>query len=99
MSKAVCRSITTPDDKHHGWVIFCPGCRMAHVFDKRWEFNGDQVKPTFTGSYLQHRSPSWPADGSHPRCHSFVKDGTIQFLSDCDHELAGKTLDLKPRED
>jgi len=27
-------------------------------------------------------------------CHSFVKDGMIQFLSDCTHELAGKTVEM-----
>ena len=27
-------------------------------------------------------------------CHSYVTDGKIQFLSDCTHDLAGKTVDL-----
>lgn len=27
-------------------------------------------------------------------CHSFVRDGKIQFLGDCTHELAGQTVDL-----
>ncbi len=27
-------------------------------------------------------------------CHSFVKDGQIQFLSDCTHALAGRTVEL-----
>lgn len=27
-------------------------------------------------------------------CHSFVRDGMIEFLSDCTHALAGKTLPL-----
>jgi Family of unknown function (DUF6527) len=26
------------------------------------------------------------------RCHSFITDGKIQFLDDCTHELAGKTV-------
>jgi hypothetical protein len=29
-----------------------------------------------------------------PRCHSFVTDGRIQFLSDSTHALAGQTVDL-----
>lgn len=29
-----------------------------------------------------------------PRCHHYVRDGRIEFLSDCDHALAGKTVDL-----
>jgi hypothetical protein len=28
------------------------------------------------------------------RCHSFVTDGEIQFLNDCSHDLAGKTVPL-----
>lgn len=27
-------------------------------------------------------------------CHSFVTDGRIQFLGDCTHAMAGKTVDL-----
>jgi hypothetical protein len=27
-------------------------------------------------------------------CHSFVKDGMIQFLADCTHELKGQTVEL-----
>lgn len=28
------------------------------------------------------------------RCHSFVRDGRIQFLGDCSHALANQTVDL-----
>ena len=28
------------------------------------------------------------------RCHSFITDGMIQFLSDCSHNLAGQTVPL-----
>ena len=31
-----------------------------------------------------------------PRCHSFVTNGEIRFIGDCTHELAGKTVNLKP---
>jgi hypothetical protein len=27
-------------------------------------------------------------------CHSFVRNGQIQFLSDCTHKMAGQTVDL-----
>lgn len=27
-------------------------------------------------------------------CHSFMRDGKIEFLSDCTHHLAGKTVDM-----
>ena len=56
-----------------------------------WAFNGDlreRSKPTF--------SPSMLVNGSDPekRCHSFVKDGNIQFLGDCYHELKNMTMPL-----
>jgi hypothetical protein len=35
-----------------------------------------------------------PISGKCFRCHSFVTDGRIQFLSDCTHALAGQTVDL-----
>lgn len=91
----VCHVINTPDGKLHGYAIRCPGCGFAHVFDARWKFNGDLDAPTFEGSMLVHRSRAWPAEHAHGRCHSFVRAGSIQFLADCDHALAGKTVKLE----
>lgn len=80
--------ILTSNGSHGGYIIYCQGCKSYHNFDSRWTFNGDFEKPTFTPSMLvnQHR-PN--------RCHSFVTDGKIQFLSDCFHEYAGQTLELE----
>lgn len=30
------------------------------------------------------------------QCHSFVRDGRIEFLNDSTHALAGQTIDLPP---
>lgn len=69
----------------------CPGCQSNHAFDSRWTFNGDFQKPTFNPSLLVEI-------GKHPnppdRCHSFVKEGKIQFLNDCSHDMAGQTVDI-----
>lgn len=40
--------------------------------------------------------PDEPAPFQCERCHSFVTDGEIRFLSDCTHALAGKTVRLEP---
>jgi hypothetical protein len=32
-------------------------------------------------------------------CHSFVVEGTWQFLTDCTHRLAGVTVPLEPLPD
>lgn len=44
----------------------------------------------FTERFPEEDPWEWPCC----RCHSFVKAGKIQFLADCSHELAGKTVDL-----
>lgn len=79
-----------------------------------WGFNGDYDKPTFTPSILVqagHYAPGWQGPkcwcntdlpNCHykcVRCHSFVTNGQIQFLSDCTHALAGKTVPLTPQPD
>jgi hypothetical protein len=73
-----------------------------------WQFNGDYDKPTFNPSVLvRYRHPKGhtnenPAplgyEGEYVEdiCHSFVRDGQIQFLADCKHALAGQTVALKP---
>lgn len=71
-----------------------------------WDFNGDGDRPTFSPSVLV-TGTQWLTDNEHARvmrgehveprplvCHSFVRDGNIQFLDDCTHALAGQTVPL-----
>lgn len=75
-----------------------------------WGFNGDYDRPTFTPSVLVRSKQierddrgkwtgEWVRDAAgNPLdsvCHSFVRDGQIQFLTDCTHGLAGQTVPLK----
>lgn len=53
-----------------------------------WSFNGDMDKPTFSPSMLLHHNPY------HGREHFFVRNGKIQYLQDCDHAMAGMTVDM-----
>jgi hypothetical protein len=94
------------------YVFHCPGCGINHCVytdgfpqaGPRWQFNGDLSKPTFNPSLLVRWSE--PSDNpsefdnqekdKHFICHSFVKDGRIQFLSDSTHALAGQTVDIAP---
>lgn len=73
-------------------LIMCPACDTYHAVNGSWEFNGDKDFPTFSPSLLVtipgHRGPK------DYRCHSFVRNGQIIFLSDCSHAMAGKTVDL-----
>ncbi len=72
----------------------CPGCNEEHAVNTTWQFNNDDDKPTFSPSILV---TGWKPNkdiGEPFTCHSFIKDGKIQFLSDCTHSLANQTVDL-----
>jgi len=71
------------------WAFFCPGCKCGHHVSEGWTQTGTSERPTLSPSILH-------SSRTGPRCHSFVKDGQIQFLGDCDHALAGQTVDLPP---
>jgi hypothetical protein len=91
------KEVKTGDGKPYGWKFRCPGCNDWHVLHG-WTFNGNLEKPTFSPSVLVHSHEALGDDDktviTTPRCHSFVTDGRIQFLTDSTHELSGKTVDL-----
>ena len=87
MAKA--EDIKTSDGQVGGVMIYCPGCKTHHVFDDRWAFNGDYEKPTFSPSMMVNRQDP------DSRCHSFVRNGNIEFLNDCFHDLKGQTVPLE----
>jgi hypothetical protein len=73
------------------WLFHCPGCECGHFINDGWSFNGDVDNPTVSPSILVNvggKSPSTPV------CHSFVRDGKIEFLNDCTHKLAGHTVEI-----
>lgn len=75
-----------------------------------WTWNGDKVKPTFSPSILvrgtqrltdEELAAIKRGEKIEPRtllCHSFVRDGVIEFCSDSQHEMAGKSVKLEPDE-
>lgn len=89
----------------NGLCFFCPGCNdihQIHLQPDGWGWNGDKVKPTFTPSVkvtwaanpkAEEQFKEWRTERI---CHSFVKDGRIQFLGDCTHSMANQTVDLLP---
>ena len=89
------------------FMFFCPGCGCAHGVTSAWSFNGDFGKPTFSPSILvrgtqpitdEEHAKLMAGEHVEPRplcCHSFVRDGEIQFLDDCTHALKGQTVPLE----
>ncbi|MBB5885453.1 hypothetical protein DYQ93_11510 [Xanthomonas sp. LMG 8992] len=98
------------EGRYCGVMIDCPGCvagahmlptdwcpddrvRSPHYTGKaQWGFNGDLTRPTLSPSILS--TYHWGPERTQVVCHSFVRDGQIQFLGDCTHALAGQTVDL-----
>ena len=84
----------------------CPACGCCHGPNEKWQFNGDFNKPTFSPSILVKCKRDITDDevkrimkGEKLEipdiiCHSYVKDGMIQFLSDCTHSMAGQTVEI-----
>lgn len=90
----------------------CEGIHSVRVEGEgAWGFNGDYERPTFTpsvlvrsGHYIQP-GDCWCSFNERTGrktsfkcmlCHTFIRDGMVEFLSDCAHELAGQTLPLPP---
>lgn len=77
------------------YFFWCPGCKELHWFAVRkpddreqfpvWSFNKDPDNPTFSPSLLR----TGPG-----RCHLFLKNGKLEFLNDCMHDLKGQTVPL-----
>lgn len=89
------------DDPLMSYLFYCPGCGNHHYINDGWVFNGDLERPTITPSVKITMGPEYDPNtymakkGAKNRiCHFFIKEGKIQYLSDCFHELAGKTIDM-----
>ena len=89
------------DEYYPGQVeYFCPGCNDTHhvAVDKpfhngaKWTFAGPYERPTLHPSINYKLGPN--SRGDTLICHHFLRNGELQFLNDCTHKLAGKTVPL-----
>lgn len=88
-----------------GWQFFCPGCKETHMFFTSWQFDGNMEKPTVVPSI----KVTWPAnpqaDDEYKEwrkervCHSFIKNGIIEFCGDCTHDMKDQKVALPPIEE
>lgn len=73
--------------------FFCRGCHTHHVIvipphPAAWNWNEDRQNPTINPSIL--------VQGGERNivCHSFIRDGRMQYLDDSTHKLRGMTVEL-----
>lgn len=84
---------------------YCLGCHQAHSVpvdgsggqNRNWTWNGSLDKPTLAPS-IRCFTPAHAYTGSdgvrveraeRTTCHHFVKEGNIDYCSDCPHSLRG----------
>lgn len=88
-----------------GWAHYCPACKETHGFateipfanGSKWTFNGNMEAPTFAPSMNIRIGPYPDGEDDAGRidvCHYFLRNGRIEFLADCTHEMRGQTVDL-----
>lgn len=67
---------------------FAPSVLVTTGPSARWTWNGS-CWCTYNAEH-----PDDPAPFGCYRCHSYVRDGVVEFLPDCTHALAGKSVPL-----
>lgn len=97
--KARLRTVDDHGVTYDALMFVCPGCAAAegegtglHLLPVNsetktpsWQWNGDLEAPTL--------SPSILSQGAC-RCHSYLRDGVFEFLSDSDHPLSGQSVPM-----
>lgn len=85
-----------------GYSFWCPGCHTTHHIttsggNTLWTVTNPEGEPTVQPSILI-RLPLPLRKGSRELvnfvCHSFVRNGQIEFLGDCSHHLKGQVVPL-----
>jgi len=95
MSPTIRRKVTDREYLH----FWCPGCDECHYIpvshggkvENCWASNGNYDRPTISPSILVNVGGFCPGQ---PICHSFIREGRIEFCADSTHALAGQTVDL-----
>ncbi len=102
------KAILSTDNTLLFWCPGCDEAHGIPVDGSRgWNWNNSLESPTISPSILvratlygpnklgfTHYSGDFPCETSQGVCHSFVKDGKIEFLNDCTHHLAGQIVEL-----
>lgn len=85
------------EGQHPGWSFNGdyerPTFRPSVLYQSGHYFTGQKDESGCWCKYNREH-PDNPAPFTCTRCHSFVTDGRIQYLTDCTHALAGQTIDL-----
>lgn len=71
------------------WCCACDRAHplhMGHLDGRNLDWDHNTEHPTFSGD-IRH-------EGNSGICHYFITAGKVEFLADCTHIFAGRTVDL-----
>lgn len=97
--KSMLRMVDDHGVKYQVLVFVCPGCTEDYgsglhilcvntdVHSPSWTWDGNLEAPTLTPSILTR-------SGDNFVCHSYLKVGVFEFLSDCTHALANQQVSM-----
>lgn len=72
------------------YLFECPACECCHYINDTWTITGGD-NLTVRPSIFVNKDRANPE--AHV-CHLYITDGNIQYLEDCSHEYAGKTVEM-----
>lgn len=103
--KSRIRTVRHDDIVYTALMFVCPGCvaggpdgydgihllpvNSPQVQGPSWDWDGNLEAPTLSPSILTNH-----LTGTRPRCHSFLRSGIFEFLTDSEHPLAGQKVPI-----
>ena len=104
---AMIRNVTDGGIEYKAIMVVCPGCltdggsglHMLPIMPTQtgkphWDFSGNLEAPTLEPSILTRYGPDLKFI-----CHSYLRNGVWEFLSDCTHSLANQHVPTPPLPD
>lgn len=105
--KTSLRNVDDHGVRYQALMFMCPGCKTGpgmgsglHMLpvnssekSPSWAWDGNLEAPTLSPSILTHTGPYVDGKGVGI-CHSFLKAGVFEFLSDCTHSMAGQNVPM-----
>lgn len=101
---AMVRHVQDGELRYDALMFCCPGCADGgssglHILPIRgsgdtgarpsWTWDGNLAAPTMDPSILTRMSEGFV-------CHSYLRSGVFEYLSDCTHQLVGQHVPLPP---
>src|SRR5277367_3787566 len=94
--KLVVRNLREADGNLREHIYYwCGGCGESHsVPADRWNWNKDTESPTLSPS-VRHFIPAIDGQPEITMCHYELKNGVIEYCSDCQHGFSNQKVPLQ----